>query len=84
MAPSASAASQDQAQLRITSQPHSAAVMLDGRRHGSTPVALDVSRGTHTLVLSHPDAIDEQRQMSVDAEMAISMWLRGPTRWYPP
>ncbi|MBV9328383.1 MAG: hypothetical protein JO352_32100, partial [Chloroflexi bacterium] len=55
--------------------------MLDGLRHGSTPVALDVSRGTRTLVLSHPDAIDEQWQIPVDADMAISvsMWLRRPT-----
>lgn len=54
--------------------------MLDGRRHGSTPVEVEVSRGTHTLVLSHPDAIDEQRQISVDVDMAIgvSMWLRRP------
>jgi len=80
VAPSASAASQDHPQLRITSLPDGAAVMLDGRRHGSTPVEVEVSRGTHTLVLSHPDAIDEQRQISVDVDMAIgvSMWLRRP------
>jgi len=55
--------------------------MLDGRRIGSTPLALQVSHGLHTLVLSHPYAIDEQRQLSVDADIAmnVNMWLRRPT-----
>jgi hypothetical protein len=54
VAPSVSAAVKDEARLQVTSQPAGAAVMLDGRRIGSTPLALQVSRGIHTLVLSPP------------------------------
>jgi hypothetical protein len=76
-----SAASQNESQLQVTSQPGGATVVLDGRRRGATPVLLEVSRGTHTLVLSHPDAVDEQRQLSVTADTAVSvnMWLHKPT-----
>jgi hypothetical protein len=80
VAPSVSAAAEDEARLQITSQPAGAAVTLDGRRIGSTPLTLQISRGIHTLVLSHPDAIDEQRHLTVDADMAmnVNMWLRRP------
>lgn len=67
--------------LQVISQPAGASVILDGNRRGSTPLVLTVSRGTHALLLRHPDAIDEQRQISVvtDTSMNVSMWLRRPT-----
>jgi hypothetical protein len=79
--PSVSAAAKDEARLQVTSQPAGAAVMLDGRRIGSTPLAMEVSLGIHTLVLSHPDAIDERQQLDVNGDMPmnLNMWLREPT-----
>lgn len=41
--------------IRVTSQPGTAAVLLDGARKGETPVTLDgVAAGPHTLTLSLP------------------------------
>jgi hypothetical protein len=68
------------ARLEITSQPAGAAVFVDGRERGATPVSLDVSRATHTLVLRHAEAIDDQRQILVtnDSNVNVNMWRRRP------
>ena len=78
---SGSAEADDQARLEVISQPGGATVTIDGQRRGSTPLELQVAHGSHTLVLMHPDAIDEQRQIWVADDMTInvSMWLRRPT-----
>src|SRR5262249_52989086 len=62
-------------------QPTGATVMVDGQRRGSTPLAVTVSHGVHTLLLNQPDAIEEQQQISVlaGATINVRMWLRRPT-----
>ena len=81
VAPTVSAEGNDQARLELVSQPAGASVTLDGRRRGSTPLVTAVAPGVHTLVLQQPDALDEQRQISVtgNATIDISMWLHTPT-----
>jgi len=71
----------EQVRLELTSQPDEATVILDGHSRGQTPISVLVKRGEHTLVLRHPDAIDEQRTISVssDLNMRVGMWLRRPT-----
>jgi hypothetical protein len=65
----------------IASQPDRATVILDGRSRGQTPVSALVSPGEHTLVLRHPDAVDDQRTVSVTSatQLQVRMWLRRPT-----
>ena len=55
-------------------------MFVDGRERGATPVSLDVSRATHTLVLRHAEAIDDQRQILVtnDSNVNVNMWRRRP------
>jgi len=67
-------------QLRITTEPDQATVSLDGHERGKTPLTLVVSHGPHRLLLKHPDAIDELRQLSVtgDLNLDVSLWRRRP------
>lgn len=76
----ASASAADKVQLTITTQPDRATVLLDGHQRSQTPLSLSVARGPHTLVLRHPDALDEQRQLSIsnDLNVSVSMWRRHP------
>src|SRR5438094_278391 len=68
------------AQLQIASVPDSANVVLDGRSRGKTPLSVAVASGQHTLLLTNPDAIDDQRQLTVagDMHVSVSMMLRRP------
>ncbi len=70
----------DRAALQITSQPDGATVLVDGRQKGRTPLLLAVSKTTHTLLVKHPEAVDEQRQVTVSTDMNVSvnMWRRRP------
>jgi hypothetical protein len=67
--------------LRITTEPDQASVSLDGHERGKTPLTLVVSPGPHRLLLKHPDAIDEQRQLTVtgDLNLDVSLWSLRPT-----
>ena len=77
---SALAGAGDRAWLGITSQPGGAAVFIDGHQKGKTPLFLAVSRTTHTLMLKHPEAVDDRRQVTVstDMDVSVSMWRRRP------
>ena len=77
---SALAGAGDRAWLGITSQPGGAAVFIDGHQKGKTPLCLAVSRTTHTLMLKHPEAVDDRRQVTVstDMDVSVSMWRRRP------
>jgi len=70
----------DRAQLKITSEPDGATVVVDGHQRGKTPISLVVSKGPHTLVLKYPQALDDQRQVNVstDTDISVSMWRRRP------
>ncbi|MGI9148741.1 MAG: PEGA domain-containing protein [Chloroflexota bacterium] len=65
----------------VASQPDHATVILDGHARGQTPITALVTPGEHTLVLRHPDAIDDQRIVSVASalQLQVRMWLRRPT-----
>lgn len=69
------------AQLTVTSAPIDAVVLLDGRERGHTPISLAVTRGRHKLELTHPTAINEQRQLDIssDMQMNVTMFERRPT-----
>ncbi len=77
---SALAGAGDRAWLGITSQPGGAAVFIDGHQKGKTPLFLAVSRTTHTLMLKHPEAVDDRRQVTVstDMDVSVSMWRQRP------
>ncbi len=66
--------------LEVTSRPNKATVFVDGHEKGKTPLSLAVSKATHTLVLKHPDAADDQRTVNVSTDMhvSVSMWRRRP------
>jgi len=66
--------------LEVTSRPNKATVFVDGHEKGKTPLSLAVSKATHTLVLKHPDAADDQRKVNVSTDMrvSVSMWRRRP------
>jgi hypothetical protein len=70
----------DQAWLEITSEPDGAAVFVDSHQKGNSPLFLAVSKTTHTLVLKHPEAVDDRRQVAVstDMDVSVSMWRRRP------
>ena len=70
----------DRATLQVTSQPDGATVLVDGRQKGRTPLLLAVSKTTHILLVKHPEAVDEQRQVTVSTDMNVSvnMWRRRP------
>jgi PEGA domain len=66
--------------LEVTSRPDKATVYVDGHQKGKTPLSLAVSEATHTLVLKHPDAVDDQHtvHVSTDTHVNASMWRRRP------
>jgi hypothetical protein len=70
----------DRARVEIISQPDGAVVFVDGRQKGNTPVVLSVSKAMHRLVLKHPEAVDDQRLVTVSSDMNVSvrMWRRQP------
>ncbi len=76
----ASGSAANSAQLVIASRPDKATVLLDSHQRGQTPLSLPVARGPHTLVLKHPEAVDEQRQISIsnDLDVRVNMWQRHP------
>jgi hypothetical protein len=70
-----------EAPLRLGSRPTGAAVWVDGRERGFTPLALAVEPGTHRVVLKRPDSLD--RQYSVDvgpagAAVDALLWRQQP------
>ena len=73
--------SSGQVPFDIASQPDHATVILDGRSRGQTPVSALVTPGEHSLVLKHPDAVDDQRTVAVTSatQLQVRMWLRHPT-----
>ncbi len=77
---SASAGGGGKARLEITSLPNNATVLVDGHQKGKTPLSLAVIKGAHTLMLTHPAAVDTRRQLDVTADMdvIVSMWRRRP------
>src|SRR5262245_50428143 len=48
--PAVAAEDDDQARLEVMSVPAGATIMLDGHQRGSSPLALSVPHGMHTLV----------------------------------
>ena len=68
------------AEVEVTSQPDNATVFLDGHERGKTPLSLKVVKGLHTLRLTNPAAIDDERKLSVSGKthVSVSMLLRRP------
>jgi hypothetical protein len=74
--------------LRVTTQPPGARVLLDGRDRGKAPLVIAVQPGAHDLVVKHPDALEEARQVDVGPEggvVQVALWSRRPeaTRLHP-
>lgn len=67
-------------QLNVTSAPDNATVLVDGRERGKTPVSVAVAKGPHTLLLTHPIAVDAERQLSIsrDVPVNVTMFERRP------
>lgn len=57
--------------LEIASEPGNAAVTIDGRAAGFTPLALDVTPGRHAIVLS---AGEEKRTLDVEIREGETVW----------
>jgi hypothetical protein len=80
VATGASARSGDAVELDITSAPNNATVRADGQERGKTPLSLTVARGQHTLALTHPSAVDEERKLYATSDMHVNvaMFERRP------
>jgi hypothetical protein len=71
--------------LEITSTPGGAQVLVDGELDGTTPTTVAVVPGRHTVVLRHPEAIDEARTIEVGADgasVAVELWRAHPSIVY--
>lgn len=79
-ATSASTDAGGKAQVTITSQPDNATVFVDGGQKGKTPLSLALLKGMHTLMVTDPAAVDNQRQLNVTTAMdvTVNMWRRRP------
>jgi hypothetical protein len=68
------------ARLDVASEPEGATIVIDGHERGKTPLSTVVASGQHTLMLTNPASIDDERQItvSVDMQVRVSMWLRRP------
>jgi len=67
--------------LRITSAPSDAAVLVDGRARGRTPLTIGVAPGQHTLLLQRAETLDERRDLTVGpdgAALHAELWRRTP------
>ena len=60
------------APLRVTTQPPGAHVLLDGRDRGQAPLVIAIQPGPHDLVVKHPDALEEARQVEVGPESGLT------------
>jgi PEGA domain-containing protein len=69
------------APLRLESHPPGAAVSVDGRPRGATPVELSVEPGAHRVALKTPLAIDQQYALDVGSSgtsLDVVLWRREP------
>jgi hypothetical protein len=62
-------------ELDITSTPASASVLVDGHERGKTPLSVAVAKGKHTLALTHPSAVDDQRQLDISSDMHVNVTM---------
>jgi hypothetical protein len=74
--------------LRVATQPPGARVLVDGRDRGKAPLVITIQPGTHDLVVEHPDALEETRQVEVGPEggaLQVALRSRRPeaTRLHP-
>jgi tetratricopeptide (TPR) repeat protein len=71
-----------QRSLRITSEPAGAAITLDGKQVGRTPLTVDVTHGQHVVVANQPLFEPYARAFAVDpttSELAVE--LRRDAAW---
>ncbi|MBV9132840.1 MAG: PEGA domain-containing protein [Chloroflexi bacterium] len=69
------------APVRVSSHPPGAAVWLDGHPQGSTPVELATEPGSHSVLLKHPNALEQQFTLNVSgkgANLDAVLWRRQP------
>lgn len=73
------------ATLRVESEPPGAAVEIDGRARGHTPVEVPAAPGEHRVVLRLRGYADAAYPVRVDAvqtaSLAGELWLRSPEAW---
>jgi hypothetical protein len=69
----AGASNQDTVELGITSAPEGASVAVDGRERGKTPLSVKLARGQHILGLTHPSAVEDERQLDVTGDMHVNV-----------
>jgi hypothetical protein len=77
---SAAADPSHMAKLDIASEPEDATVVIHGHERGKTLMSTVAARGQHTLMLTNPAAIDDERKITVSGDMhvRVSMSLRRP------
>jgi hypothetical protein len=67
--------------LELGSRPPGAAVWVDGRQRGETPLELSVSPGVHNVLLRHSEALDQQYSVQVGSDGAAldaALWRHQP------
>jgi hypothetical protein len=69
------------ASLQLASQPPGAAIWLDGRPHGVTPIDVLVDPGVHAVLLKSADTVDGPYAVQVGADggaLDAVLWRRQP------
>ncbi len=68
--------------LRITTEPAGAAITVDGKEVGTSPLSLDVTHGQHVIVARH--ALHETRALAVAVDASspeVALELRPDVPW---
>jgi hypothetical protein len=66
------------AALEVKSRPPDARVLVDGRRAGRAPVAIEVSPGVHYVLVEHDGRIARERVVVTDAGGRVTARLGSP------
>jgi PEGA domain len=61
--------------LDITSVPADATVLIDRHERGTTPLSVAVTKGRHTLVLTHSTAVDDERELDISSDMHVNVTM---------
>lgn len=73
------------ATLRVESEPTGAAVEIDGRARGHSPIEVTVAPGAHRVVLRRQGYADATYAVRADAGQTVAvageLWLRQPEAW---
>jgi hypothetical protein len=67
--------------VHLDSTPSGAAVRIDGKSRGKTPLDISPAPVQHSLILDHPEAIEAEQPLHVrdgGTSVHVALWRRRP------